>query len=110
MAGLSVGAVELKVTPEQLIEKSEVVKNQIRSVRNHFDQLQTLVNKSQGYWIGDAGDLYRKTYKDQEDNVERILNRLAEHPMDLIAIARNYTDMEAQVDQIIQSLPGDVLL
>lgn len=110
MAQLSASGVNLKVTPEQLIEESYQVERQIGRVRQHFESLQTLVSKSQGYWKGEAGEQYRKLYRSQEDNVEQILGRLAEHPVDLRTIARTYSSTETAVQQLIQSLPGDVLM
>lgn len=110
MAGLLASGVELKVTPERLVEKSETVEKKIEKVKRHFETLQTLVSKSQGYWLGEAGELYRQKYKDQEANVESILNRLMEHPADLKTIAQTYMGAESAVQQIIESLPGDVLL
>ena len=40
---------------------------------------------------------------------EVILKRLAEHPADLRVIAQTYSDTELKIEEVIQSLPGDVL-
>ena len=109
MAGLSSGDVSLLVTPQELQSKSAEVAGYVKTVRDHFDSLKMLVEESSGYWKGEASDLYRKFYKDQEADVERILLRLAEHPEDLTMIAQTYLTAEESVKQIIETLPGDVL-
>lgn len=110
MAGLTAGAVTLRVKPEELQSKSVEVERLVKDVRGHFETLKMLVEKSSGYWKGEASDLYRKLYRDREEDLDRILNRLAEHPTDLRTIAATYLSAEAAVQQIIETLPGDVLL
>lgn len=108
MAGL--GQVTLKVTPEVLTAKSTEVANKVNSMRRHFDDLKALIDKTSGYWIGEAGDKHRKMYQDLESDVEEILKRLGEHPVDLVTIAQKYSDVELKIEQEIQSLPSDVIL
>ncbi len=79
---LSAGQVSFKVTPEILTE----------------------------YWIGEAGEMHRNMYRDLEDDIEEILKRLGEHPVDLVAIAQKYSDVELKIQQEIQELPGDIIL
>jgi uncharacterized protein YukE len=103
-------AVNLKVTPERLIEKSSQTSASIRTMTNQFEQLKKLVAKTQAYWLGDGGDVHRNLYTDMEADVEYMLKRLAEHPTDLIEIAQKYSTVETQIQQEIQELPGDVIV
>ncbi len=104
-----VGAVELLVTPDVLNQKAIEVEKNVNNMRQRFDAMRTLVDKSKGYWAGEAGDMHRQNYTEQQDNIEQILNRLSEHPVDLRNIAQTYSATELKVESIIQSLPGDVL-
>ena len=103
------GAVELLVTPEVLNQKAVEVEKNVANMRTHFENMRTLVEKSKGYWVGEAGDMHRQNYTEQQENIEQILQRLAEHPADLRVIAQTYSDTELKIEEVIQSLPGDVL-
>ena len=103
------GAVELLVTPEVLNQKAVEVEKNVANMRTHFENMRTLVEKSKGYWVGQAGDMHRQNYTEQQENIEQILKRLAEHPADLRVIAQTYSDTELKIEEVIQSLPGDVL-
>ncbi|MBQ9136705.1 MAG: WXG100 family type VII secretion target [Lachnospiraceae bacterium] len=102
--------VTIKVTPEQLTEKSSEVAGKVQSMRQHFKDLQDAVNKSKSYWVGEAGDKHRQMYADLEEEIEEILNRLAEHPRDLVTIAQKYSDVELKIQQEIEALPSDILI
>ena len=103
------GAVELLVTPEVLNQKAVEVEKNVANMRTHFENMRTLVEKSKGYWVGEAGDMHRQNYTEQQENIEQILKRLAEHPADLRVIAQTYSDTELKIEEVIQSLPGAVL-
>lgn len=107
--GLGIGTVSFKVTPEELVAKAQEVTTEITNMETHLDELQTLVDKTKGYWIGEGGDTNRNLYYDLQDTIETIMTRLKEHPLDLVTIAQTYSDVELQVEEIITPLPGDVL-
>ena len=109
-AALLGGSVSLKVTPEVLTSKSSDVANRVSKMKTYFDDLQSLVQKTSGYWEGEAGDKHRQMYKELEDEIEEILLRLGEHPVDLVTIAQKYSDVELKIQEEIQSLPGDILV
>ena len=101
-----VGAVELLVTPDVLNQKAVEVEKNINNMRQRFDAMKTLVEKSKGYWLGEAGDMHRQNYTEQQDSIDEVLFN---YPIDLRNIAQTYSATELKVESIIQSLPGDVL-
>lgn len=103
------GEVVLKVTPEQLKEKSVTVEAQIKVVQNSFEELKRRINATSSYWIGEAGDLHRKLYNDEEDTINEMMRRLKEHPRDLITIADTYIGAENEAKSIADQLTGDVI-
>lgn len=102
--------VSLKVTPEILTSKSTEVANKVRSMTQHFQDLKEITEKTKGYWQGEAGDKHRKLYADLVPDIEEILKRLGEHPVDLVTIAQKYTDVELKIQQDIAALPSDVIV
>ncbi len=104
-----IGDVHIKVSTEALHDKAQTVSKSISDMANCFEQLETIVNRTSYYWIGEAGDLHRKMYREQKENVEEMIKRLKEHPGDLMTIAQNYQAADAAVTQIANALSGDVI-
>lgn len=103
-------SVTIKVTPEILTAKSSEVANKVKAMQTHFDEMEELVNKTKGYWLGEAADKHRQMYADLSDEIEEILKRLSEHPVDLVAIAQRYSAVELKIQQEIKELPSDVIV
>lgn len=103
------GTVRMKVNSAVLNDKAQVVLRQIKSMENCFERLDTIVNKTRGYWMGEAADRQRMLYQEQRPQIEEMMRRLKEHPADLMAIAQNYEAAESQVQSIAAELPNDVI-
>lgn len=103
------GEVILKVTPEQLQAKAQTTRTTISQLKNVFDNIGSIMARTQNYWIGEAGDLHRRLYTDEGDQIREMFARLSEHPADLEQIARTYLDVEVVVENIAMELPGDVI-
>ena len=103
------GEVQVKVNSAVLNSQAETVSKSIRSMKECFERLETIVNRTSYYWIGEAGDLHRKIYQEQRPQIEEMMKRLEEHPSDLISIAQTYEMAERTVESIAEALPGDVI-
>ena len=103
------GDVLIKVKPEVLVEKSHDVSADIRKMASCFENLERIINRTSYYWIGEAGDMHRKLYQEQKENVDEMMRRLKEHPQDLLTIAQNYVQTETSVEEIANQLSGDVI-
>lgn len=99
----------LKVSPEELSRKAESTASHVSSVRNHFAAMQEAVRRSAGYWVGEAGDVHRRTYEEELPVLEEILKRFQEHSADLLLMSQNYLQTEQEVGAMIQELPSDVI-
>ena len=107
---MDLNGVTLKVTPEILNAKANEANGKINLIKQHFDSLEENVSRTKAYWIGEAGDMYRKLFEQEKESIEEIIKRLSEHPKDLQAIAQVYSDVELKAAEIAEELPGDVLL
>lgn len=103
------GGISIKVRPEVLVEKSQEVSASIRKMASCFDDLERIINRTSYYWIGEAGDMHRRLYQEQKDNVDEMMKRLKEHPEDLLTISQNYVQVEQAVETIANELSGDVI-
>ena len=102
--------VSFRVTPEILLSKSTEAAGKVNSMKRHFEELRALMDKTKGYWLGEGGDKHRQLYYDLEKDTEEILRRLGEHPADLVTIAQRYFNVEMEIQQAVQELPGDVIV
>lgn len=103
------GAVEIKVTPSDLRNKASLVRTEVGKMKEALDDLETKLNATSSYWIGEAGDLHRKLYQDEKPNVENMISTLLEHTTDLEAIADQYEGVEREVTAISESLDTNAL-
>ncbi|MCI8865553.1 MAG: hypothetical protein HFG60_09765, partial [Lachnospiraceae bacterium] len=71
------GGIELLVTPERLNQKAGEVEKHVANMRQRFAAMNVLVQKSKGYWIGDAGNMHRQNYSEQHHRVIVIDNEEA---------------------------------
>ncbi len=108
MAG-SIGSVELRVSPEVLRTQAEEVRRLGNDMRQRFASLADTMARTKYYWLGDAGELHRKLYEQQKENVDQMLRRLMEHPDDLHAIAQNYDEGEMSNVAFTQQLDSDII-
>lgn len=103
------GAVQIKVNSTVLNDKAQSVSRQVKNMENCFEQLDTIINRTGYYWIGEAGDRQRTLYREQRPQIEEMTRRLKEHPADLMAIAQNYETAESQIQSMAAELPDDVI-
>lgn len=86
--------VEIKVRPEVLDQKAQEVTAAVTQMEQLFESIQETVNRTQYYWIGEAGNVHRSAFREQKDDIEELLKRLKEHPVDLQKIANTYRTTE----------------
>lgn len=103
------GEIHIKVNSAVLNNKAQSVSKSIANMSNCFEQLETIINRTSYYWIGEAGDMHRKLYQAQKPQIEEMIKRLTEHPNDLVAIAQTYETVESAVQSLAVELPGDVI-
>ena len=100
----------ISVKPEELVVKASELQRKVSSIREKFATMTSLVEKTESYWLGEAGSFYREMYQDAIKEQESVLKRLEEHPKDLLEIAQRYSDKELHLEQLANELPGDVLV
>ena len=106
---LTTGDVSFKVTTEALVEKAEEVSVLVRDISGQFNIIGELIHKTEGYWLGEAGETHRSMYREQTEMLEEIVRRLNEHPRDLLAIAGRYSNTEREIEEAAAGLSGNVI-
>lgn len=101
--------VEIKVQPDVLNAKASEVSSSISRMEQLFDTVQSTVARTKYYWIGEAGELHRRMFEEQKDDVETLLKRLKEHPVDLQKIAKTYIDTEQQQTEASSQMSSNLI-
>ena len=104
-----VGNVAVKVSPEMLVTQAEEVRRLANDMKRRFEVLEDIMDSTKGYWLGEAGELHRKLYDEQKDDISQMLRRLLEHPDDLLMISGNYKAAESKNVQSALVLDADVI-
>jgi len=102
--------ITLRVTPEKLEKKAGEVERYTEQLKTHFDNIQDIVSRTSGYWIGIAGDKARKEFESQKDDVETVIKRFREHPGDLLNMAGVYREAENSAKSQSEALKTDVIV
>ena len=110
LPNISGANVVIKVTPETLVTKADEVLADVSLMKQNLDTLMQKIEGTKGYWIGEAGELNRKLFTDQKQEIETMMRRLNEHPNDLKTIAGKYTAIEKQVTVMANALTDDVII
>ena len=105
-----IGFFELKVEPSNLKDKATSVQKSIQEVKTLFAQIENVVNSTKSIWVGEAGDMHRKTYEASKDKINEMIRRLEEHPVDLMKMAGVYDTAENEAKAVSQAQRGDVIV
>lgn len=102
--------IRIKVSSQALLNGAEEVSDTVADLKAGFSEIESAVNRSTGYWQGDAAQAHRAAYQDMKEHVENIFLRLSEHAEDLKKMAGGYTEAEGEAASYVEDLPPDVLL
>lgn len=105
MAGASI---HIKVDPQDLKRQSQDVQTVIQTIKKDFDTIRRIV-RSANYWQGDASKKHKKLFEDNEQDINEILKRLNEHPVDLRKMAGVYSEAEEASIELANKLPDSVI-
>lgn len=102
--------IRIKASPQALHTGAADVQKTVTNIRNCFSNIEMAVNRSSGYWQGDAAEAHRAAYQEMKGTTEEILSKLLEHAADLKAMAQTYLEAEDIAAGQSADLPSDVIL
>ena len=110
MSGTAIGSMEVKVESSELKRQAYEVDRLATNLRQRFESIEKYVNATKSHWVGEAGDLHRRIYEEQKEELNEALLRLKEHPKDLLLMAGIYDDTEKANNEEIGTLREDVIV
>lgn len=102
--------ITIQVSTEELAAAAAQVQGALNDLQNRFSSIETSVNRSNGYWQGEAAEKHRRTYREMKETLDEIMARLGEHVTDLRTMAHVYEEGEVQIQEFSQDLPADVIV
>lgn len=106
MGNDSKGFGTVKVNTEVLQTKGEEAYAKLRAYQTALEQIQGMMSKSSGYWVGKAGDLYREVIQSQLKTAADALAVFADYPKELLEYAGVYSETISRTEAIAESLEG----
>lgn len=100
----------LKVTPEILTAKANEVLKDLNAIKQAMATIKERMDGTSSYWLGEAGNLERELFNSKEEEIEEIMKRLNEHPIDLMTMAGNYTQAENMAMDLANALTDNVII
>ena len=105
----ALGNAVIKTEPAVLKNQALEVERLAEIINNAFIQARSAIDETQLHWIGDAGDLHRELYRKRIGEIDEALQRLRDHPVNLMIIAGVYEDAEKDNESDANSLPETII-
>lgn len=102
--------VRIKVDTGKLVKQAGNIKREIKSFRKEWNALKTAAENTRAYWEGEAFNKHNNMLSKDVEEVEEVINRLSEHPDDLLKMANLYVESEKENVEIARGLPKDVIV
>lgn len=102
--------VVLKVSTEEMLHRSDAIKESVNSIRVQFEEIEKRVRHTSGYWEGEASELHMTRFNKIKESCDEIVKRLSEHPDDLLKMAGIYNESENTSVENANSLQSNVIL
>jgi WXG100 family type VII secretion target len=100
---------QIKVTPEDLTAASSEFAGIDSNVSNIAREMMSLVTGLATIYEGEAAQAYINTFKQLEDDMNKIHNKIQEHSTDLAEMARVYQEVERKTQELNRSVPTNLI-
>ena len=104
MGGIDTG-IEIIVDAQVLEKKADEFTTAISTMNQAFLNLQSIMRNTSGYWEGEAAESCRRMFSESQDDIFQIIQRLKDHPQNLLQIAGVVQENERQLTEETVMLP-----
>lgn len=108
--GLNMSGAVLRVDPQVMYAKSREAALMLEKMRRCYEKMDETVRRSEGYWLGEAGELHRTTYRRYQEESENVFRRLQEHVAELNQMGQVYEEAERAAEKAVEDLSSNVIL
>lgn len=100
----------IRVTPAMLVSASTDISKSTDRMKSAFSEMSSMIQRTAGYWTGDAAELHRALFEDQVPKMEAIVARFIGQSDRLNQIAANYSGAIQATKAVVEGLPSDVIV
>lgn len=100
----------IRVTPAMLASASTDISKSTERIKSAFTEMSSVIQRTAGYWTGDAAELHRALFEDQVPKMEAIVARFVGQADQLKQIAGNYDAAVQAAKTMVEDLPSDVIV
>lgn len=100
---------EIRIDTEAVKTIAEDLKEEVSVLESYFHNIASVIERMGSYWSGDASLRNQEYFRSLQEDTEKLLSRLYEHPRDLLAMTGVYEGAETQSHEIAMSLPSDII-
>ena len=105
----SSGSETLHVSTEELWKKAAQMQNGMEKLWQAIYQIESKLNRTKGYWYGEAGDSCRNAFAGSMDEVKQACSAISGYPGKLCEAAGVYTAAEAKNQNAAGTLKRNIL-
>lgn len=98
----------LRVTPDQLRSKAAEVSGSLDNIEKDLNSLKEAMDRTSGYWKGEAGTKYRSSFEEKMGNASSALGQLKGYPERILRITETYIEGESGIKDNINGVSGTI--
>lgn len=102
-------SIQIRVAPAVMRNQAEGIRKTVSKIRGNYEGLKRVAETTSAHWLGDAAQSYRSRVESLDQEMQKVLKRLSEHPVDLLKMADLYDEGEEKAVDAASSLPTDVI-
>lgn len=103
-------SIELKVTPEKLVQTANDIEAKIKDIRSQFAGIDSRIGGISAYWEGDAFNRHKTRYASMKEEIQEVTAQLMDHPVNLLKMANLYQETEKAQEAAAEPLPTDIIV
>ena len=75
----SLSNMTIRATPEEMEAKAQAVLKEVSTMMREYEDMNRLVERTSGYWNGEAAELHRKRFREMQDETQTMFQCLNDH-------------------------------
>lgn len=100
---------EIKASPDEMEKKAAEVEKEIAEIEKMWEKIKNIVQSSKNYWEGEASEAHQNIYRALEQDGDRVIKRLKEHPEELCNMAGWYSRAEQNAQGKSKNLIANII-
>lgn len=97
------------VVSDELLDKAQTIDLEIDKIKMSFQTIREKMDRCNYYWNGISAEIHKNTYKELQQEVDKVLERFELRQKILLETTGNFNKKSSDADKIIENLPDDII-